>query len=90
MTRNSLVRLSTTVARDALTNASAAENKLSTAGDNDLGDKSHVHDYFARFEAGEALQNVTVLQSVPGKELAGARITRGSVKNVQLQVCSIC
>ena len=74
------------LARLAQTLELAAENKLSTAGDNDLGDKSHIHDYFARFEAGEPLQNVTVLQSVPGKELAGARITRGSVKNVQLQV----
>lgn len=64
------------------------ENKLSTAGDNDLGVKSHINDYFVRFEAGEPLQNITVLQSIPGRELTGSRISRGSVKNIQLQVPS--
>ena len=62
------------------------DNKKSSAGDNDLGDKEHISDYFARFTAGVPLQNIIVLQSVRGKELVGARITKGSVKNVQLQV----
>jgi len=63
-----------------------ADNKKSSAGDNDLGDKQHISDYFVRFAAGEPLQDIIVLQSIPGKELVGARITKGSVKNVQLQV----
>ena len=72
-----------------LTHAVPTDNKKSSAGDNDLGDKQNISDYFARFAAGEPLQNIIVLQSIPGKELVGARITKGSVKNVQLQVLSL-
>jgi hypothetical protein len=63
-----------------------ADNKRSSAGENDLGDKQHIKDYFTRCAAGEPLQDIIVLQSIPGRELVGARITKGSVKNVQLQV----
>lgn len=64
-----------------------ADSRTGAAGCSDLGSKEFISAYFSRLlSAGEAPKHARVLRSVPGKELAGARFVRGSVKNVQMQV----